>query len=608
MFKKILHFIASHKMVSIIVAIVVIGGGYWWSSSSQTSTAITKYVIEKATTGTVIASVSGSGQMQAVTTVGVKPQVTETVTGISVKVGDEVKAGQLLVTLDTTNEARALAQAKLSLQSSELSLSKLTEAPATTTLLQDQNAVTQAEQNVVSASSTLQKDYQSGFDSVSGAFVDFQTVMAGLKSFVTGNDISKAQTDPDAYVSLLPSYLTVAALPYRDAVMASYDAAASAYQQNLADYYAASRSSDPATLDALFSETYSTARTVSESVKSIKDLLNYVVNNYPTNNGSELPTVTNTFQTNMNSYTNTASGDVSSLGSTVKTMSDDKTSLTNAELSLGQASSSLATLLAGPDPLDIQSSQLSIQQQEFSLQTAQTNLDNCFVRAPVSGIVSAIAAVVGEDVPSPAVTIVGQSQVAEVTLNEIDAAKVKVGDKATVTFDAVSGLSLAGQVVELDPVGTVSQGVVDYNAQIAFAEPNDQVRPGMSVTANIVTQADQDVITVPNAAITTQSGSSYVFEPASPVTDAEIASSSAGGIVLPSAPRLVPVTVGISNDTETEITSGVQVGDQIIAQTIKSTTGTTGSSASTLNVGALRTLGGGGGGFGGGGATRIAVP
>ena len=46
---------------------------------------------------------------------------------------------------------------------------------------------------------------------------------------------------------------------------------------------------------------------------------------------------------------------------------------------------------------------------------------------------------VGEDVPSPAVTIVGQSQVAEVTLNEVDAAKVKVGDKATMTFDAVSG-------------------------------------------------------------------------------------------------------------------------------------------------------------------------
>jgi HlyD family secretion protein len=145
---------------------------------------------------------------------------------------------------------------------------------------------------------------------------------------------------------------------------------------------------------------------------------------------------------------------------------------------------------------------------------------------------------------------------------------------------------------------------------------NDQVKPGMSVTANIVTQADQNVITVPNAAIATQGTASYILEPATALTDAAIASSSAGGIVLSAAPRLVPVTVGIANDTETEITSGVQVGDQIIVQTVKSATGSPGSPASagtSLNVGALRTLGGGGGfgggggggGFGGGAAARV---
>jgi multidrug efflux pump subunit AcrA (membrane-fusion protein) len=609
MFKKIFNFIFGHKIISIIAAIIVIGGGYFWYASSRSSTVVTKYVVEKATTGTVVASVSGSGQMQALTTIQVKPHVTETVAGISVKVGDAVTTGQLLVTLDTTNEARALAQAKLSLQSVQLSLAKLTEVPATTTLIGDQNAVTQGEQNLISASSTLERDYQSGFDSVSSAFVDFQTVTAGLKSFVTGNDISKQQNDPDAYVGILPSYLTAAVLPYRDAVIASYTAAAAAYQQNLADYYAASRSSGPATLDALFSETYNTARKVSESVKSIKDLLNYVVNNYPSSNNSQLPAVTNTFQTNMSGYTNTVSGNVLSLANAVNAINSDKTSFTNAGLSLDQSSSSLATLLAGADPLDVQSSQLSIQQQELSLQTAQTNLDGCYIRSPINGIVSAIPAVIGEDVPSPAVTIVGQSQVAEVTLNEIDAAKVKVGDKATMTFDAISGLSVAGQVVELDPVGTVSQGVVDYNAQVAFAQAQGQVKPGMSVTANIVTQADQDVITVPNAAVTTQSGSSYILEPSSPVSDAAIASSSAGGVVLGVAPKMVPVTVGISNDTKTEITSGVQAGDQIIVQTVKSAVGSTGpSAASSLNTSALRALGGGGGGGFGGGGARIAVP
>ena len=608
MFKNLSHFIAGHKIISALIAIIAIGGGYSWYASSRNGIAVTKYVVEKAATGTVVASVSGSGQMQALATIDVVPKVSEDVTGISVKVDDTVAAGQLLVTLDTTSEARAFAQAKLSLQSAQLSFAKLTEAAATTTVIQDQNAVTQGEQNIVSASSTLATDYQSGFDSVSSAFVDFQTVMAGLKTFVAGNDISKQQNDPDAYIGLLPSYLSSVALPYRDAVLASYSAADAAYQQNLADYQAASRSSSRAMLDALFSETYHTAQTVSESVKSIKDLLNYVVNNYQTQNNEQLPAVTNTFQANMSAYTNTVSGDVTSLSNTVTAISNDKTSMSNAVLSLDAASSSLATLLAGPDPNDIQSAQLSIEQQQLALQSAQTNLDDCSIRAPVGGIIASIGAVVGNMVPSLAATIVGQGQVAAVTLNEIDAAKVRTGDMATVTFDALPNLSAAGQVVELDPVGTVSQGVVDYNAQIALAEPNDQVKPGMSVTANIVTQADQDVITVPNAAITAQGGSDYILEPASSLSDAEIASSSAGGIVLGTPPRLVPVTIGIANDTETEITSGVRAGDQIIVQTIKSAAAGTGSSAaagSSLNVSALRTLGGGGGGFGGGAGARV---
>ena len=207
MLKKAFNVISGHKIISIIVAVIVIGGGYLWYSSSQSGTVTTKYVVEKATTGTVIASVSGSGQMQALTTIDVKPQVTETVTGISVKVGDTVTAGQLLVTLDTTNEARALTQAKLSLQSAQLSLAKLTEAPATTTLIQDQNALTQAEQNLISASSTLDKDYQSGFDSVSSAFVDFQTVIGGAqivrdrKRYFKVAERPRCVREPDAELS-----------------------------------------------------------------------------------------------------------------------------------------------------------------------------------------------------------------------------------------------------------------------------------------------------------------------------------------------------------------------------------------------------------------------
>lgn len=276
--------------------------------------------------------------------------------------------------------------------------------------------------------------------------------------------------------------------------------------------------------------------------------------------------------------------------------------MTNAQLSLQENSSSLDTLVAGPDPLDVQSSQLSVQQQELALQTAQQNYDNDYITAPISGIIASIPAVVGEAPTSPVATIVGDGQVAEVTLNEVDAAKVQVGDKATLTFGALPDLSVAGTVIELDPVGTVSQGVVNYNAQVALAVPNDQIKPGMSVTADIVTQVDQDVIVVPSSAIVTQGTASYILEPATPVSASDLASS-ASGMVLPAAPVRVPVTIGLTDTTQSEITSGVNVGDQIIVQTIAGTSGSTSAAAATAGgAGALRLGGAAAGGFGGGGA------
>ena len=596
------RWILGHRIVSLIAAIAIAGGGYYWYSSSQSVVAATRYVVETATQGSVVTSIAGSGQVDSVTQVDVKPKVTETVTKILVGVGDHVAAGQLLVQLDTTNEAKALRQAQLSLQSSQLALAKLQQPPDTLSLTQSQNAVTQAAGQLATASTTLQKDYQSGFDSVSGSFVDFQTLMSQLQDFVAGTAVNKNQDNPDAYVSLMPTYLQASTIPYRDDVFATYQAANTAYQANLKDYQAASRYSDPAALDTLFAETYNTAKLVGGAVKSVKSLLDFLSNNYPKSGGyAALPAITNTYQTNFGADTGTANGDVTSLANAVNTIANDKMALNNAALSLTEAQQSLAKLQAGADPLDIQSQQLSIEQQQLSVQTAQDNLDACSLRAPIDGIVSSLPAVVGATVPSPAVSVVGGGKIAEITLNEVDAAKVSVGDKATLTFDAINGLSLAGQVAEIDPVGTVSQGVVSYNVKVGFAEAagQDQIKPGMSVSANIVTEVHQNVIALPNAAILGQGSSTYVLAPATALAAGDISASATGGIELPEAPKRIPVVVGISNDTVTEIVSGVNAGDQVITKTIGGS-----ASAARTTTASTNTLRLGGGLFGGGATGR----
>jgi multidrug efflux pump subunit AcrA (membrane-fusion protein) len=611
---KIKQFAVAHKIITAIILVAVAWGGYTVYGAMNKPVAVTKYVIQNATQGTVIASVSGSGQVQSATTVDVKPQVSETVTKIYVQPGDHVAAGQVLMQLDITNEQKAVTQAQLSLQSSQISLAKLQEV-TTSSLLQDENSVTTDEQNLLNASTSLAKDYQSGFDTLSNAFVDLQTLMTNLNDFMIGTQISKTQDNPDAYVNLMPSNLQPTTLPYKNELIAAYNAAVTTYQQNLTDYHAANRDSPSATLDSLFAETYNTTKQIADAVKAGQDLLDYVVDNYPSGGAySALPTITTTYQTDFGNYTTSISSDLSSVSGIITTITNDEQSLTNGQSSLVQASTTYNELIAGPDPLDVQSQNISIENSQMSLQTAEQNLGYDSVRAPIAGIVATVPSVVGETVASPAATIVSDGEIAQLTLNEVDAAKMALGDKATLTFDAFPNLSLAGTVVELDPVGTVSQGVVNYNVQIGFTQPADtssseMVKPGMSVTAAIVTQADQNVIAVPNAAVHTAAGASYVLEPATPVSATDLAASATGGILLTGGTKMVPVTIGITNDTLTEIASGVNLGDQIITQSITTsastaTTAAGGTSAFSALTGGARTGGAAAGGFGGGGGTR----
>jgi multidrug efflux pump subunit AcrA (membrane-fusion protein) len=609
MFTNTKAYIRAHKAVSITVLVLLAIGGYYAYRDSNTATAVTKYVVEDATQGSVISDVAGTGQVQAGTTINVAAKVSEDVTSIPVTIGEHVTEGQLLVQLDPTNEERALQQAQLSLQQAQLSAEQ-TDQVATTTLLQQQDSVTTAEQSLANASTSLVEDYQTGFNNLGATFVNLQTLMIGLQDFVSGNDVSKTQEDPDAFVSLMPDYLQAGVTPYKTTFESEYQLAVTAYQQSLSDYHAASATSDTQTLDALFAETNNTAQTISATVKAGKNFLDYIVNTYPAASSTKpLPTITNTFETDFGNYTNTIASQIAGVQSSITTISNDRNAIVNAQDSLTQASETLSETLAGPTQTTLLSQQISLESAQNALQTAQENLDYTSVRAPISGVVSAIGAIVGETGGSNAVTIVGDGEVALITLNEINAAKVNLGDQATLTFDAIPNLSLAGQVVEIDPVGTVSQGVVSYNVQVGFSQPSDTsssdlVKPGMSTSVNIVTQADQNVIAVPNAAVVTSGGSSYILEPANPLSAAQIASSASGGIVLP-AIKEVPVTLGLSNNTQTEVTSGINVGDQIIVQTIKSTTAA--KTTATTGSSALQLLGGTGGAArtgGGAGSTR----
>jgi HlyD family secretion protein len=173
-------------------------------------------------------------------------------------------------------------------------------------------------------------------------------------------------------------------------------------------------------------------------------------------------------------------------------------------------------------------------------------------------------------------------------MNEVDVAKIQLGQKTTITFDAIENLSMTGSVAEIDTMGTVSSGVVTYSVKIAFDTENDQVKPGMSVSASIITDSKTDALIVPSSAIKTKGATKYVQMFATPLAAPAVGSKGTPSKI---APNQVTVEIGISDDTNTEIISGLKEGDQIVSSTIVSAT-----TANTTTTKSL--LGGGGGGPG----------
>lgn len=214
------------------------------------------------------------------------------------------------------------------------------------------------------------------------------------------------------------------------------------------------------------------------------------------------------------------------------------------------------------------------------------------ITAPVSGTITNLTIATGLPIASTATTNSttntntaqqiatiklpnGKIQ-ATVDLSEIDAAKVKPGQKVTLTLDALPNQTFTGKILLVNTNGSVSSGVTTYPTTIEFDTATDNIYPNMSVNANIITQIKNDVILIPSGAIQTANGQSTVR------------------ILKNGKVSTVNVEVGDSNDTQTEITSGLQEGDAVITSVINSTTTRSQSSSSPFGIG-NRAFGGGGG-------------
>ncbi|GAA2136518.1 efflux RND transporter periplasmic adaptor subunit [Actinomadura napierensis] len=158
---------------------------------------------------------------------------------------------------------------------------------------------------------------------------------------------------------------------------------------------------------------------------------------------------------------------------------------------------------------------------------------------------------------------------------EADTTKLKTGQSASVSFDALTGKTATGKITAIGLSPTTTDNVVKFPVTISLTTVPSGVRLGQTATVEITTASADDVLYVPTAAVRTAGGQSTVT------------------VVRNGKQVPVTVEVGVKGDQGTEITSGLNEGEQVVV-----TSSTTGSTGTTQRGGLPG--GGAGGGFGGG--------
>jgi HlyD family secretion protein len=311
-----------------------------------------------------------------------------------------------------------------------------------------------------------------------------------------------------------------------------------------------------------------------------------------------------TARANVRTYISDVESDRVALRDAGRSLGDERDNLANgiataqqqvdaARNSLAESQAELRVQIAanrvdeqGPRAAELAADLANIATAQASVEAAVKALDDTQLRAPVDGVIGKVDARVGElvggglsslgratrseeeagssgsqagsgtsrrsddDTDSDAVITLTQTEGLEVQVpfNETDAARLRAGDPATISVDAVPDRKFAARVASIEPVDTVINNVVTYEATLVLDSPQASLRPGMTATADVIVDRVDHALTLPKDAVRTPQGAN----PTVTVVRAD-------GV---QQERLV--VTGLEGDSNVQVIGGVGLGERVV--------------------------------------------
>ncbi len=540
------HFAKKHKVWTVLIALALVAGIavpiVLLRTKNAASDAVTYSYIRTTTLakGTLDDTVSTTGTVESADTSTVSYNAaagtsTPKIKTVNVAVGDSVTAGDVIVTLDTSDIEESITKEKENIAKA---VSKAQDAYNTAKTAYD-TAVSTAESyesTVTSASSTL-----------AGATAAYNTAAASVATFQSTYDAANtgmvnAGTD----------------LNNKTAALNTANAALAAAQTALANAQSALAAGDAASSGyAALQAAVSAAQSAYDAAKAAADAAQTAVNNAQAAYASA-QTVFQNAETALNTAKNQSNYNAlaQAYAAAQQAYTQARTTLDNEEK---QVSTTKDALTAAKEALDDAST-------SDTLETLEEQLDACSLTAETGGKVTSLTASVGATPSGTIATIQDTASLkVAITIEEADINSVSIGMTCRITSDATDA-TINGTLTQIDPVAGQDGS---FGAEVTVTDADSGLLVGMNATVEIVLSSTSDCFTVPIDAVgTDDSTGDYVLR-------------QTGGSGTDMTFEKVYVTTGDSNDYYIEISSDSLAEGDVIRSSADLSVGVEETSASS---------------------------
>lgn len=237
---------------------------------------------------------------------------------------------------------------------------------------------------------------------------------------------------------------------------------------------------------------------------------------------------------------------------------------------------------------DLESSKAQLLQMEAALALQQDKLRKATIHSPFDGVVLSREIDPGQTVAASLQAPVLFTLARNLTemellldIDEADIGSVQAGQQATFTVDAYPDESFSATITKVHLASETVDGVVTYQARLSVQNPDGRLRPGMTSTADITIAGVKDALLIPNAALrfeppaTSSQSSRSVISQLIPRPPSAVKKKKANNNTTPhvwilenNQPVMLDVEVGLTDGVNTQVLSGLELGQDLIVDTV----------------------------------------